>query len=77
MLARVLRLFDGFPARPSLNRLWDIVADCGITHFGTSPKFLSACRRRLELKSSHDLSKLRVILSTVLSIGKGGIRMGV
>ena len=65
-----ITLFDGFPARPSLNRLWDIVADCGITHFGTSPKFLSTCRRRLELKSSHDLSKLRVILSTGSPLAK-------
>jgi len=65
-----ITLFDGFPARPSLNRLWDVVADCGVTHFGTSPKFLSACRRRLELKSSHDLSKLRVILSTGSPLAK-------
>lgn len=65
-----ITLFDGFPARPSLNRLWDIVAECGITHFGTSPKFLSACRRRLDLKSSHDLSKLRVILSTGSPLAK-------
>jgi len=65
-----ITLFDGFAARPSLNRLWDVVTDCGITHFGTSPKFLSACRRRLEPKSSHDLSKLRVILSTGSPLAK-------
>jgi acetoacetyl-CoA synthetase len=65
-----ITLFDGFPARPSLNRLWDVVADCGITHFGTSPKFLAACRRRLVPKSSHDLSKLRVILSTGAPLAK-------
>ncbi|MBT4012228.1 MAG: acetoacetate--CoA ligase [Planctomycetaceae bacterium] len=65
-----ITLFDGFPARPSLNRLWDVVADCGITHFGTSPKFLSACRRRLDPKSSYDLSKLRVILSTGAPLAK-------
>ncbi len=65
-----ITLFDGFPARPSLNRLWDVVADCGITHFGTSPKFLSSCRRRLDPKSSHDLSKLRVILSTGSPLAK-------
>jgi acetoacetyl-CoA synthetase len=65
-----ITLFDGFPARPSLNCLWDVVSDCGITHFGTSPKFLAACRRRLDPKSSHDLSKLRVILSTGSPLAK-------
>ncbi|MBT4693430.1 MAG: acetoacetate--CoA ligase [Planctomycetaceae bacterium] len=65
-----ITLFDGFPARPSLNRLWDVVAECGITHFGSSPKFLAACRRRLQPKLSHDLSKLRVILSTGSPLAK-------
>lgn len=65
-----ITLFDGFAARPSLNRLWDVVADNGITHFGTSPKFLSACRRRLDPQSSHDLSHLRVILSTGSPLAK-------
>jgi acetoacetyl-CoA synthetase len=65
-----ITLFDGFPARPSLSRLWDVVSDCRVTHFGTSPKFLAACRRRLNPKSSHDLSKLRVILSTGSPLAK-------
>lgn len=65
-----ITLFDGFPARPSLNRLWDVISDYGVTHFGASPKFLSACRRRLDPKSSHDLSKLRVILSTGSPLAK-------
>jgi acetoacetyl-CoA synthetase len=65
-----ITLFDGFPARPSLSRLWDLVADHEVTHFGTSPKFLAACRRRLDPKSSHDLSKLRVILSTGSPLAK-------
>ena len=33
-------LFDGFPAAPTIARLWDLIDERGITDFGTSPKFL-------------------------------------
>ena len=36
-------LYDGSPSYPGLERLWKMVDDFNITHFGTSPKFLSAC----------------------------------
>ena len=36
-------LYDGSPSYPSLERLWKMIDDLNITHFGTSPKFLSAC----------------------------------
>jgi acetoacetyl-CoA synthetase len=58
--------FDGSPAYPSPELLWNICRDEGVTHFGTSPKFISVC-------SQHDaqtpllqkaLPKLRTILST-------------
>ena len=57
-------LFDGFPAAPTIARLWDLIDERGITHFGTSPKFLGACRRRLNPAETHRLESLRVILST-------------
>lgn len=59
-----ITLFDGFPAQPTISRLWDLIDELDITHFGTSPRFLAACRRRLTPRNSHDLSSLRVILST-------------
>ncbi|MEC7564812.1 MAG: acetoacetate--CoA ligase [Planctomycetota bacterium] len=57
-------LFDGFPGTPSISRLWDLIDTQGITHFGSSPRFLAASRRRLKPSESHRLSTLRVILST-------------
>jgi len=57
-------LFDGFPGTPSISRLWDLIDAQGITHFGTSPRFLAASRRRLKPGASHSLATLRVILST-------------
>jgi acetoacetyl-CoA synthetase len=35
-------LYDGSPSHPDLGVLWRLAADAGITHFGTSPKFLAA-----------------------------------
>ncbi|MBA63440.1 MAG: acetoacetate--CoA ligase [Planctomycetaceae bacterium] len=59
-----ITLFDGFPAQPTISRLWDLIDELKITHFGTSPRFLAACRRRLTPRKSHELSSLRVIMST-------------
>jgi acetoacetyl-CoA synthetase len=38
-------LFDGNPGYPSLDALWELAADAGITYFGTSAPFLMACRK--------------------------------
>jgi acetoacetyl-CoA synthetase len=35
-------LYDGSPSHPDLGALWRLASDAGITHFGTSPKFLAA-----------------------------------
>jgi len=59
-----ITLFDGFPANPSIARMWDLIDDVEISHFGTSPRFLAACRRRLVPRDSHNLKTLRCILST-------------
>ena len=38
-------LFDGDPAAPTLDTLWDVAAETGITVFGVSAPFLMACRK--------------------------------
>ncbi|MEE9165548.1 MAG: acetoacetate--CoA ligase, partial [Nitrospinota bacterium] len=58
-------LFDGSPSYPDLKVLWKLADDEEITHFGTSAKFLGACRsRNIIPKNKFLLKKLRVILST-------------
>ena len=58
-------LYDGSPSYPSLERLWKMIDEMGITHFGTSPKFLSACDSSTVLpKKFCDLDSLESILST-------------
>lgn len=58
-------LFDGSPSYPDLKVLWKLADDEEITHFGTSAKFLGACRsRNIIPKNKFLLKKLRVVLST-------------
>lgn len=57
-------LFDGNPMHPSKDVLWQLAKKHRITHFGTSAKYLSACRQ-LDLHPSNlELTDLRVIFST-------------
>jgi len=36
---------DGAPGHPRLDMLWQLSAQERITHFGTSARFLAACRK--------------------------------
>jgi len=58
-------LYDGSPGHPDLGNLWRMAERTGITHFGTSPKFLAACENSsLKPNNIVDLSKFRALLST-------------
>ncbi|MFO0839743.1 MAG: acetoacetate--CoA ligase [Phycisphaerae bacterium] len=58
-------LYEGNPAHPTVDRLWEIAARQKVSVFGTSPKFLGACEKAgLHPGRSHDLSALRCVLST-------------
>jgi acetoacetyl-CoA synthetase len=59
-----LTLYDGSPSFPSLDKLWKLADETGITHFGTSAKFIGTCRGHISPIHSLRLQKLRVILST-------------
>jgi acetoacetyl-CoA synthetase len=58
-------LFDGNPAHPDLGTLWDLADAAGITCFGTSAGYLSACQKEgVEPRSGRDLSQLDSVGST-------------
>ena len=58
-------LYDGSPGHPDLGTLWRMADRTGITHFGTSPKFLAACSKsELVPQNVADLSNFRSLLST-------------
>ena len=58
-------LYDGSPLHPGPENLWRLAERHRITHFGTSPKFLSACEKAaLRPAQTADLGAMRTLLST-------------
>ncbi|MEC8997342.1 MAG: acetoacetate--CoA ligase [Candidatus Thermoplasmatota archaeon] len=58
-------LYDGSPGHPDWGNLWRMADRTGITHFGTSPKFLVACSKsELVPRDVADLSNFKSLLST-------------
>jgi acetoacetyl-CoA synthetase len=58
-------LYDGSPAQPDMNVLWDLADRAGITTFGTSAAYIAACMKTgVEPAAGRDLSKLRAVGST-------------
>lgn len=60
-----LVLYDGSPVYPRPDALFDIAEASKVTHFGTSAKFIDGlAKNKIDTTQSHDLSHLRMILST-------------
>ena len=60
-----LMLYDGSPFARNAKILFDFAEKEKFTHFGTSAKFLDALSKRgLKPRDTHDLSALRMIIST-------------
>jgi acetoacetyl-CoA synthetase len=60
-----LVLFDGNPFHPTSEALWNLAAEERVTVFGTSAKYIDACKKAgLAPARTHGLSSLRTILST-------------
>ncbi len=60
-----LILFDGSPFAPKPEALWDLAQSERVTLFGTSAKYIDACKKAgLEPARTHDLSSVRLITST-------------
>ena len=63
-------LYDGSPVHPRRDRLWELVAQEGITHLGVSPRYLSLQARSTKPPTQgHDLQRLRTLLSTGSPLG--------
>jgi acetoacetyl-CoA synthetase len=59
-----LILYDGNPMHPTESVLWELAAKYGVTHFGTSAKYLSACQKLGVNPKENNLDTLRVVFST-------------
>ena len=64
-LGSTIVLYEGSPSYPTSNTLWKLAEDLKISIFGTSAKFISASQdAALKPRQTHDLNKMRTILST-------------
>ena len=60
-----LVLFDGNPAYPEADTLWQLVEEQEVTHFGTSPKYLGNCRNfGVSPRSQYNFNSLRAIITS-------------
>jgi acetoacetyl-CoA synthetase len=58
-------LYDGNPGHPDMGVLWDLAERAGITTFGTSAAYVSACMKAgQEPAKGRDLSRLKALGST-------------
>ena len=58
-------LYDGSPGHPDMGALWRFAGEAGITVFGTSAGYLTACAKDgVEPARDHDLSALKALGST-------------
>ena len=58
-------LYDGNPGYPDMGVLWDLAEEAGVTMFGTSAAYISACMKAgVEPGAGRDLSRLRSVGST-------------
>jgi acetoacetyl-CoA synthetase len=68
-------LYDGSPGYPDMGALWDFAERTGMTTFGTSASYISACMKaRVEPGAGRDLSRLRAIGSTGSPLSPDGFR---
>ena len=58
-------MYDGNPGHPDMNTLWKLAESTGMTCFGTSTGYLTACMKAgIDPGRDHDLTRLRSIGST-------------
>ncbi|MBU3716248.1 MAG: AMP-binding protein, partial [Candidatus Nanopelagicaceae bacterium] len=58
-------LYDGSPAFPKVDQLFELAAKYDVTALGFSAKYADSLRKaEIDLKSNHDLSKIRLLMST-------------
>ena len=66
-------LYDGHPGHPNLGRLWNVARDLGITHLGTSGRFIEACMRQDSTSVDADPA-LDTVLYTGSPLSANGFR---
>lgn len=62
---KTIVVYDGSPISPSTGSLWQASQRCEVTHLGASARYYAAIEKEGFIpKESHDLSRLRCVMST-------------
>jgi acetoacetyl-CoA synthetase len=65
LVGSTIVLYDGSPSYPDMNAMWGLAEETGMTYFGTSAPYISACMKAgIEPGRHHDLNQLRAVGST-------------
>jgi acetoacetyl-CoA synthetase len=73
LVGATVLLYDGSPGWPDLGALWGFASDAGMTHFGTSAAYVTACMKAgIHPARDHDLSALRTVGSTGSALSPEG-----
>lgn len=68
-------LYEGSPSYPSLATPWEMAGRLGVTFFGTSARFIQACKaEELQPQGLADLSHLRTVASTGSPLSSQGFQ---
>jgi acetoacetyl-CoA synthetase len=69
-------LYDGNPGHPHMGRLWDLAQETGMTCFGTSAAFISACMKEgvRPRTPERPLARLRAVGSTGSPLSPEGFK---
>ncbi len=68
-------LYDGNPGTPSMDRLWELAADAGVTCFGTGAAYIAGCMKAgVHPAAGRDLSALRSVGATGSPLSPEGFR---
>ncbi|MFQ5602063.1 MAG: acetoacetate--CoA ligase [bacterium] len=76
-LGTTIVLYDGNPGYPDLSAIWRFVDKTGITHFGTSGRFIESCMKSkaaFTAKQIGELSSLKSVLYTGSPLSANGFR---
>jgi acetoacetyl-CoA synthetase len=68
-------VYNGSPGYPDMNALWQLAEETGITYFGASAAFVSACiKANIKPSEIYDLTRIRAIGSTGSPLSIDGFR---
>jgi acetoacetyl-CoA synthetase len=68
-------LYDGSPGYPDMDVLWELAENAGMTIFGTSAAYITACMNAdMEPGKAHDLSRLKALSSTGSPLSPEGFK---